>query len=122
MFNFDQFINLPCIAIFGKSFNYVPANSNFAAFSIKGDFHRDYKAVNPESLHLEISSSKIVLFIRDSDMSPNYPKANPGDFIETDNLPQNLRYQIINIEPHLPGSKKLILHESSQSHNQAGFN
>ncbi len=118
MFNFDQFINLPCIAIFGKSFTYIPANSNLASFSIKGDFHRDYKAVDPESSHLEISSSQIVLFIRDCDMSPNYPKAHQGDFIEADDVV----YQIINIEPHIPGSKKLILHESSKNSNQAGSN
>jgi hypothetical protein len=57
---------------------------------------------------VEISSDKIVIFVRNVAMAAHYQKANQGDFIEV----ENLRYQIIDIQPHLPGSKKLILHES----------
>jgi hypothetical protein len=41
-------------------------------------------------------------------MPLDYPKENQGDFVEV----ENIRYQIIDIQQHLPGSKKLILHES----------
>jgi hypothetical protein len=108
MFNFDNFINKPCIEIFGIAARYIPANSNFDSFAIKGDFHRNYKEIKTDSSTTSVSSYEIVLFVRDIDMISNYPKANQGDFIEI----ENLRYQIIDIQPHLPGSKKLILHES----------
>ncbi len=75
----------------------------------KGDFHQDYKQVTTNSSKAEISSSEIVIFVRDADMASNYLKANQGDFIEV----ENLRYQIIDIQFHISGSKKLILHESS---------
>ncbi len=108
MFDFDKFVNQPCIAIFGKNTTYIPANSNFDSFAIKGDFHRNYQEVKTDSSTPPISSYEIVLFVRDMDMASHYPKANQGDFIEI----ENLCYQIIDIHPHLPGSKKLILHES----------
>jgi hypothetical protein len=113
MFDFDKFINQPCIAIFGKNITYIPANSSFNSFEIKGDFHRDYKEIKTDSSTPSVSSYEIVLFVRDVDMPQNYPKANQGDFI----IAENLHYQIIDIQPHLPGSKKLILHESSKSSN-----
>ena len=108
MLDFDNFINKPCIEIFGKSVTYIPANSDFESFSIKGDFHKDYKGVKTDSSEVEISSAEIALFMRDVGMPENYQKANQGDFVEV----ENMRYQIIDIQPHLPGSKKLVLHES----------
>ncbi len=108
MFDFDKFVNQPCITIFGKNTRYIPANSNFDSFAIKGDFHKDYQEVKTSSSTPSVSSYEIVLFVRDMDMASHYPKVNQGDFIEI----ENLRYQIIDIQPHLPGSKKLILHES----------
>jgi uncharacterized protein (UPF0128 family) len=62
---------------------------------------------------VEISSNEIVLFVRDVSMPTEYSKANQGDFVEV----ENIRYQIIDIQQHIPGSKKLILHESSESSN-----
>lgn len=111
MLDFDNFINKPCVEIFGQETTYIPANSDFDSFIIKGDFHKDYQAVKTDSSEVEISSNEIVLFVRDVSMSPDYPKANQGDFIEV----ENTRYQIIDIQQHIPGSKKLVLHESSES-------
>lgn len=108
MLDFDNFINKPCVEIFGREASYIPANSDFNSFTIKGDFHKDYSGVNTKSSEVEISSNEIVLFVRDVSMQPSYPKANQGDFIEV----ENTRYQIIDIQQHIPGSKKLILHES----------
>ena len=113
MFNFDEFVNQPCIAIFGRSATYIPANNQFASFEIKGDFHKDYKEVQTGNLDASISSSQIVLFVRDVDMSVNYPKANQGDYLKI----ENINYQIIDVQIHIPGSKKLILHESSANIN-----
>ncbi len=111
MFNFDYFINKPCIEIFGLIAKYIPANNNFDPFVIKGNFYQDYKQVTTNSSEAEISSSEIVIFIRDIDMALHYPKANQGDFIEI----ENFLYQIIDIQPSIPGSKKLILHESPKN-------
>lgn len=108
MFNFDEFVNKPCIEIFGREVSYIPANNDFVAFTIRGDFHRDYQGVKNNSAEVEVSSSEIVIFLRDIDMPTSYPKAKQGDFIEV----ENSRYQIIDIQIHIPGSKKLILHES----------
>ena len=113
MFNFDDFVNKPCVEIFGRIALYIPANSDFESFTIKGDFHKDYQEIKTDYSEVEISSDKIVIFVRDVGMALNYPKANQGDFIEV----ENLRYQIIDIQIHIPGSKKLILHESSANSN-----
>jgi len=111
MLDFDNFINKPCVEIFGQEATYIPANNDFDSFTIKGDFHKDYRGVKTDSAEVEISSNEIVLFVRDVAMPSNYPKANQGDFIEI----QSTRYQIIDIQQHIPGSKKLVLHESSES-------
>lgn len=111
MLDFDNFINKPCVEIFGQEATYIPANSDFDSFIIKGDFHKNYSGVNTKSSEVEISSNEIALFVRDVAMPPDYPKANQGDFIEL----QSTRYQIIDIQQHIPGSKKLVLHESSES-------
>ena len=113
MFDFDKFVNQPCIAIFGKNTTYIPANSDFDSFEIKGDFHKNYKEVKTDISTPSVSSYEIVLFVRDVDMAQSYPKANQGDFI----IVENLRYQIIDIQAHIPGSKKLILHESPTNSN-----
>lgn len=109
MFDFDKFINQPCVGIFGRDVTYIPANNDFESFVIRGDFHHDYQGVKTNSSEVEISSSEIVIFLRDVDMPTLYPKAKQGDFVEV----ETLRYQIIDIQIHIPGSKKLILHESS---------
>ena len=108
MFNFDDFVNKPCVEIFGIEALYIPANSDFESFTIKGDFHKDYQEAKTDSSEVEISSDKIVIFVRDVAMAAHYQKANQGDFVEV----ESLRYQIIDIQQHIPGSKKLILHES----------
>ena len=108
MFDFDKFINQPCVEMFGREVTYIPANNDFEPFTLKGDFHQDYQGVKTDSSEVEISSREVVIFLRDADMAPAYPKANQGDFIET----ESARYQIIDVQPHIPGSKKLTLHES----------
>ena len=108
-FNFDEFINKPCLEIFGRQVSITPAKTEFAAFEINGDFHEDYNEVDFDKIESSIASAKIVIFIRDADMPAHYPKVNQGDIIEVDGK----SYQIIDIQLHIPGSKKLILHESS---------
>jgi len=113
MFDFDKFINQPCIELFGKVITYIPANSNFDPFEIKGNFQEDYQDVKNDISTLDVNSNKIVLFIRNIHMPKNYPKALQGDFIKT----LDSRYQIIDIQAHIVGSKKLILHESPEKNN-----
>ena len=113
MFNFDDFINKPSIGIFGQITTITPAKTEFAAFEINGDFHEDYKEVNPDSSDVSITSSVIAVFIRNSDLPDYYPKINQGDLIEIDGK----NYQIIDVQIHLPRSKKLVLHESSEINN-----
>ena len=108
-FNFDDFINKPSIGIFGINTTITPAKSEFAPFEINGDFHEDYKEVNPDLNDASITSSVIAIFIRDADLPNYYPKVNQGDLIEIDGK----NYQIIDVQIHIPGSKKLVLHESS---------
>jgi len=108
-FNFDEFINKPSIQIFGRTATITPAKSEFVPFEINGDFHEDYKEVNHDSSETSITSSKVVIFIRDVDLPDYYPKINQGDFIEVNSK----NYQIIDVQIHIPGSKKLVLHESS---------
>ncbi len=117
MFDFDNFINRPCLEIFGQQAVYIPSNQNFSPFTIAGDFHRNYKEVNTNSSEADISSNEIVLFIRDVNMPKSYPQAFQGDLIEI----KNLRYQIIDIQHHIIGSKKLVLHESSAPGNKRSF-
>jgi hypothetical protein len=113
MFNFDSFINKPSIEIFGQVTTITPVKTEFAAFEINGDFHEDYKEVNPDSSEVSITSSVIAIFIRNADLPDYYPKINQGDLIEIDGK----NYQIIDVQIHIPGSKKLVLHESSEINN-----
>ena len=113
MFNFDDFINKPSIGIFGQITTITPAKTEFAPFEINGDFNEDYKEVNPDSSDVSITSSVIAIFIRNADLPDYYPKINQGDLIEIDGK----NYQIIDVQIHIPGSKKLVLHESSEINN-----
>ena len=113
MFDFDEFINKPAIGIFGRNSLITPANNQFPAFEIKGDFHEDYIEVNVDSSNSSINSNSIVIFIRNKDLPVNYPKINQGDAIKVNEI----NYQIIDIQNHIPGSKKLILHESPTDSN-----
>ena len=107
-FNFDEFINKPCLEIFGRKVKITPAKNEFASFEINGDFHEDYKEIGFDKIESSIASAKVVIFIRNIDMPAYYPKVNQGDLIEVDGK----NYQIIDVQLHIPGSKKLILHES----------
>jgi hypothetical protein len=111
MFNFDEFINKPAIAMFGRLAKITPAKSEFPSFEIMGDFHEDYKEVGFDDLESSVASSKIVIFIRDADLPDYYPKINQGDLITV----AGKNYQIVDVQIHIPGSRKLILHESNQS-------
>ena len=108
MFNFDKFINKPSIKILGQIAIITPARTEFAPFEINGDFHEDYKEVNHSSSDASITSSVIAIFIRDADLPNYYSKINQGDFIKVNDK----NYQIIDVQLHIPGSKKIILHES----------
>jgi len=107
-FDFDEFINKPSIQIFGISATITPAKSEFASFKINGVFHDDYKEVGFDEAESSIASAKIVIVIRDIDLPDYYKKINQGDFIEV----KGKNYQIIDVQIHIPGSKKLVLHES----------
>lgn len=107
MFDFDNFVNKPSMSIFGRPITYRPKNSQFEPFNFSGDFHEAYIDINLKNAEADISSAKIVLFVRLCDFSAVYPNPKQGDYIIVDNL----EYQIIDIEAHIPGSKKLILHE-----------
>lgn len=113
MFDFDSFINKPSIGIFGQVATITPAKIEFVPFEINGDFHEDYREVNPDSSDASITSSVIAIFIRDTDLPDYYPKVNQGDLIEIDGK----NYQIIDVQIHIPGSKKLVLHASSEINN-----
>lgn len=112
-FDFDQFINKPSIQIFGANATITPAKSEFAPFEINGDFHEDYQEVSNKAVEVDISSNEIVIFVRDVGLPDYYPKINQGDKIEIDSKD----YQIIDVQTHIPGSKKLVLHESQEANN-----
>lgn len=113
MFDFDNFINGPCIKIFGHKALITPANKKFEPFEIEGDFHENYQAVNSSSQEIPISSEKIIIFIRTSDLPPHYNKLHQGDYLKV----KDKSYQIIDIQTSIPGSSKVILHESSKIDN-----
>ncbi len=107
MFDFDNYINKPSMEIFGRPVIYRPKNTDVAPFEITGDFHESYMEIDLKNAGADISSAKIVLFVRLKDFPKHYPKPKQGDYVEIWECP----YQIIDIEPHIPGSKKLVLHE-----------
>lgn len=107
MFDFDKFVNEPAHAIFGRQILYRPKNINYLPFTLSGDFHISYMDINLVNAGADISSAKTVVFVRDADFSRNYPESLAGDYVTIDGK----EWQIIDIESHIPGSKKLILHE-----------
>lgn len=113
MFNFDDFVNRPAMNIFGRPVLYRPKNTEYQAFAITGDFHKSYMEINLKNAGADISSAKIVLFVRLVDFPSSYPEPRAGDYVEI----WEIRYQIIDIEHHIPGSRKLILHEYDTSTN-----
>ncbi|MBQ8729152.1 MAG: hypothetical protein IKJ62_00290 [Alphaproteobacteria bacterium] len=113
MFNFDDFVNRPAMNIFGRPVLYRPKNTEYQAFAITGDFHKSYMEINLKNAGADISSAKIVLFVRLVDFPSSYPEPRAGDYVEI----WEIKYQIIDIEHHIPGSRKLILHEYDTSTN-----
>ena len=107
MFNFDQFVNAPAHAIFGRQVLYRPKNTAFPEFTLSGDFHISHTDVKLANAGADVSSAQTVVFVRDVDFPAQYPVSLAGDYVTIDDK----EWQIINIEPHIPGSKKLILHE-----------
>lgn len=107
MFDFDNFVNKPSMDIFGRPVTYRPKNTRFAPFEITGDFHKSYMEIELKNAGADISSAKIVLFVRLVDFPTTYPKPKQGDYVEI----WGVTYQIIDIEHHIPGSRKLVLHE-----------
>lgn len=107
MFDFDRFVNVPSMGIFGRECLYRPKNPAAAAFTIAGDFHEFFMEINLVNAGADISNAKIVVFVRLADFPENYSVPLAGDYITIDNA----EYQIIDTEPHIPGSKKLVLHK-----------
>lgn len=118
-FDFDAFINKACVGekdidgnvsvgIFGRNISYIPAGTGFESFPIAGDFHKSYEEVRPDTMsEPSITSEKIVVFIRKIDMPEAYPKPQQGDYVEV----ECFRFQVIDVQIHIPGSLKLVLHE-----------
>lgn len=107
MFDFDKFVNAPAMGIFGREIKYRPKKPAAEPFTICGDFHESYMDINLVNAGADISSAKIVLFVRLVDFPANYSEPLAGDYLSVGDL----GFQIVDIEPHIPGSKKLILHE-----------
>lgn len=108
MFDFDNFVNKTSMDIFGRDITYRPKNRAVDPFPIVGDFHESFMEINLKNAGADISSAKIVLFVRLVDFPPKYPNPKAGDYVTVDG---SLHYQIVDIEHHIPGSRKLILHE-----------
>jgi hypothetical protein len=108
MFNFDDFVNKPAMGMFGRLCLYRPKNPNATTFEICGDFHESFMDINLKNAGADISSAQIVLFVRLTDFTTAYPQPLAGDFITIDDV----EYQIVDIEPHIPGSLKLVLHKN----------
>jgi hypothetical protein len=106
MFDFDKFVNVPAMGIFGRQVQYRPKNSAAQPFDLRGDFHESYMDINLKNAGADISAAKIVLFVRLCDFPENYQVPLAGDYVKINDL----EYQIVDIETHIPGSKKLILH------------
>ena len=107
MFDFDNFVNRTCMEIFGRPVTYRPKNTQHQPFVITGDFHKSYMEVQLKNADADISSAQIVLFVRLIDFPERYPKPLQGDYVEI----WGVTYQVMNIEHHIPGSRKLVLHE-----------
>lgn len=108
MFNYDHFINKPCQNIFGRPVIYTTENKEISAFKIIGDFHEAYIDLDLKNSGADISTAQIVLFVRLVDFPVTYPTPQQGDIT----LVNGKEYQVIDVQPHIPGSNKLILHEN----------
>ena len=102
-----DFVNRTCMEIFGRPVTYRPKNTQHQPFAITGDFHKSYMEVQLKNADADISSAQIVLFVRLIDFPERYPKPLQGDYVEI----WGVTYQVMNIEHHIPGSRKLVLHE-----------
>ena len=66
MFDFDKFINRPCIGeghvegIFGRKALYIPDNKEFQPFDILVDFHKGYQEVKLKTAEAPVTSTEIV--------------------------------------------------------------
>ncbi len=108
MFDHDNFINKSCQGIFGRDVEYIPGSSENPPFQMRGDFHEAYIEVNLQTTkEADISTAEIVLFVRLVDFPLEYKNPLQGDFL----IINEKKYQIVDIQAHIPGSKKLILHE-----------
>ncbi len=107
MFDFDKFVNKPNMDIFGRQTIYRPKNTLFSPFEITGDFHESFMEEELKNAGADISAAQIMLFVRLIDFPAVYPKPQQGNYVEIGNT----IYQIIDIEHHIPGSRKLVLHE-----------
>ena len=95
--------------MFGHKMKYIPASSEFTAFGIVGDFHRDYQQVKDDMLNeASITSSFITVFIREVSMPAKYPKPKQGDYIQ---MSDEKLYQIMDIRHYIPSCLQLVLHE-----------
>ena len=119
-FDFDTFINQVCVGtsdqngeikagIFGKVATYTPLRSPAMSFKLAGDFHKDYQKSQPESLDETVITSESIRFVvRLHDFPKRYPKPQQGDVIRIGLL----RFDIMDIREHIPGSQTLFLHET----------
>lgn len=107
MFDFDKFVNKPAMDLFGRQTQYRPKNAAYEPFELRGDFHESYMDINLKNAGADISAAKIVLFVRLCDFPATYLEPKQGDYV----VVEDKEYQVVDIEHHIPGSKKLILHE-----------
>ncbi len=117
MFDFDKFINGPCIGdgliegIFGRKALYIPDNAEIQPFVIVVDFHKGYENVKLKTAEVPITSMEIAAFIRLCNMPKYYSKIRQGDHLQI----ENQTFDIINVEYHIPGTEKVVLHEQCTS-------
>ena len=107
MFDFDKFVNKTAHGIFGREITYRPKNAKHAPFKLSGDFHESYIDLNLKNAGADISSAKIVVFVRLAEFPANYKEPLAGDYVAIDGA----NFQVVDMEIHIPGSKKLILHK-----------
>ena len=97
--------------IFGRKALYIPDNKEFQPFDILVDFHKGYQEVKLKTAEAPVTSTEIAAFIRLCEMPENYPKILQGDHLQV----ENQIFDIINVEYHIPGTEKVVLHEQCAS-------
>lgn len=107
MFDFDNFVNKTAHGIFGRQIAYRPKNTDKQPFTLSGDFHVSYMDISLVNAGADISSAKTVVFVRLAEFPIEYSAPLAGDYMSIDGK----NYQIIDIQEHIPGSQKLILHK-----------